>query len=223
MISGANDVGRVAQYGTVEVTDSFFLEYYSQVMHIVSNVTGALDPRHDVPARSPPCRGLSGRALSRARHKVRAMEIIGTSWRRRTPGPYGRVASSIISAPTGRMDTCIGPALFPAVVKVFYAKMYVQAGAGIVYDSDPVSERIECVNKSKALFKARRGRRTASPAAAGAGSRAGARRTPASAKGSAPAHGARCCRCHIALMRLPSFAVRTSSSAGSKSGPRVFA
>ena len=143
---GRNDVGRVAQYGTVEVTDSFFLEYYSQVMHIVSNVTGRLDPRHD--ALEALVAGPFPRpALSRARQRCGRWRS-STSWRRRSAAPMAGCIGYF--GADGQMDTCI--VLRTAVVKD--AKMYVQAGAGIVYDSDPVSERIECVNKSKALFKA---------------------------------------------------------------------
>jgi anthranilate synthase component 1 len=141
---GRNDVGRVAQYGTVEVTDSFFLEYYSQVMHIVSNVTGRLDPRHD--ALEALVAGFPAGTVSGA-PKVRAMEIIDELEKDKR-GPYAGCIGYF--GADGQMDTCI--VLRTAVVKD--GKMYVQAGAGIVYDSDPVSERIECVNKSKALFKA---------------------------------------------------------------------
>ena len=141
---GRNDVGRVAEYGTVEVTDSFFLEYYSQVMHIVSNVTGRLDPRRD--ALEALVAGFPAGTVSGA-PKVRAMEIIDELEKDKR-GPYAGCIGYF--GADGQMDTCI--VLRTAVVKD--GKMYVQAGAGIVYDSNPVSERIECVNKSKALFKA---------------------------------------------------------------------
>ncbi|MGY6569569.1 MAG: anthranilate synthase component I [Salinarimonas sp.] len=141
---GRNDVGRVAEYGSVKVTDSFFLEYYSQVMHIVSNVTGRLDPRHD--ALDALVAGFPAGTVSGA-PKVRAMEIIDELEKDKR-GPYAGCIGYF--GADGQMDTCI--VLRTAVVKD--GKMYVQAGAGIVYDSNPISERIECVNKSKALFKA---------------------------------------------------------------------
>jgi anthranilate synthase component I len=141
---GRNDVGRVSQYGTVRVTDSFFLEYYSQVMHIVSNVVGQLDPRHD--ALAALVAGFPAGTVSGA-PKVRAMEIIDELEKDKR-GPYAGCIGYF--GADGQMDTCI--VLRTAVVK--NGRMYVQAGAGIVYDSDPVSERVECVNKAKALFKA---------------------------------------------------------------------
>jgi len=141
---GRNDVGRVSQYGTVRVTDSFFLEYYSQVMHIVSNVVGRLDPRHD--ALAALVAGFPAGTVSGA-PKVRAMEIIDELEKDKR-GPYAGCIGYF--GADGQMDTCI--VLRTAVVK--NGRMYVQAGAGIVYDSDPVSERVECVNKAKALFKA---------------------------------------------------------------------
>jgi anthranilate synthase component I len=141
---GRNDVGRVSQYGTVRVTDSFFLEYYSQVMHIVSNVVGKLDPRHD--ALAALVAGFPAGTVSGA-PKVRAMEIIDELEKDKR-GPYAGCIGYF--GADGQMDTCI--VLRTAVVKD--GRMYVQAGAGIVYDSDPVSERVECVNKAKALFKA---------------------------------------------------------------------
>jgi anthranilate synthase component 1 len=141
---GRNDVGRVSQYGTVRVTDSFFLEYYSQVMHIVSNVVGRLDPRHD--ALAALVAGFPAGTVSGA-PKVRAMEIIDELEKDKR-GPYAGCIGYF--GADGQMDTCI--VLRTAVVK--NGRMYVQAGAGIVYDSDPISERVECVNKAKALFKA---------------------------------------------------------------------
>lgn len=141
---GRNDVGRVSRYGTVRVTDSFFLEYYSQVMHIVSNVTGALDERHD--ALDALVAGFPAGTVSGA-PKVRAMEIIDELEKDKR-GPYAGCVGYF--GADGQMDTCI--VLRTAVVKD--GRMFVQAGAGIVYDSDPVSERVECVNKAKALFRA---------------------------------------------------------------------
>jgi anthranilate synthase component I len=141
---GRNDVGRVAQLGTVSVTASFFLEYYSQVMHIVSNVEGRLDPRHD--ALAALVAGFPAGTVSGA-PKVRAMEIIDELEKDKR-GPYAGCIGYF--GANGEMDTCI--VLRTAVVKD--GRMAVQAGAGIVYDSDPASEQQECVNKAKALFRA---------------------------------------------------------------------
>jgi anthranilate synthase component I len=141
---GRNDVGRVAEMGTVEVTDSFFLEYYSQVMHIVSNVEGRLDAKHD--ALSALVAGFPAGTVSGA-PKVRAIEIIDELEKDKR-GPYAGCIGYF--GANGEMDTCI--VLRTAVVKD--GRMAVQAGAGIVYDSDPASEQQECINKSKALFRA---------------------------------------------------------------------
>ncbi|MFG1393873.1 anthranilate synthase component I [Xanthobacter agilis] len=141
---GRNDVGRVAKVGTVTVTDSFFIERYSQVMHIVSNVEGKIDPRRD--ALDALAAGFPAGTVSGA-PKVRAMQIID-ELEKDARGIYAG-AIGYFSA-NGDMDTCI--VLRTAVVKD--GRMYVQAGAGIVYDSVPESEQQECVNKAKALFRA---------------------------------------------------------------------
>ena len=141
---GRNDVGRVATLGSVTVTDSFFLEYYSQVMHIVSNVEGRLDPRHD--ALEALVAGFPAGTVSGA-PKVRAMEIIDELEKEKR-GPYAGCIGYF--GANGEMDTCI--VLRTAIVKD--GRMSVQAGAGIVYDSDPGFEQQECVNKAKALFRA---------------------------------------------------------------------
>jgi len=141
---GRNDVGRVAVPGTVRVTDSFFLEYYSQVMHIVSNVTGALANDHDrIDALMA---GFPAGTVSGA-PKVRAMEIIDEL----EPDKRGIYAGCVgYFTADGDMDTCI--VLRTSIIKD--GKMYVQAGAGIVADSVPKSEHTECINKAKALFRA---------------------------------------------------------------------
>ena len=143
---GRNDVGRAAAYGSVKVTDQFIIERYSHVMHIVSNVTGRLadgvDPVDAVMAGFP-----AGTVTGAP--KVRAMEIID-ELEQHSRGAYGG-AIGYFSA-DGNVDTCI--ALRTAVVKD--GVMYVQAGAGIVADSDPHAEHEECVNKAKALFAAGR-------------------------------------------------------------------
>jgi anthranilate synthase component I len=141
---GRNDVGRVAEIGTVEVTERFTVERYSHVMHIVSNVEGKLDPSHDVIdalAAGFPAGTVSGAP------KVRAMEIIDELEVDKR-GIYGGCIGYF--GASGEMDTCI--VLRTSVVKD--GKMHVQAGAGIVYDSDPASEQRECVNKARALFRA---------------------------------------------------------------------
>ncbi len=119
---GRNDVGRVAEIGSVRVTGSFFLEYYSQVMHIVSNVAGRLDAKYD--AIDALMGGFPAGTVSGA-PKVRAMEIIDEL----EPEKRGIYAGCIgYFAANGEMDTCI--ALRTAIVKD--GMMYVQAGAGIV-------------------------------------------------------------------------------------------
>ena len=141
---GRNDVGRVAEIGTVTVTDQFFLEYYSHVMHIVSNVEGKLAAGHD--ALDALAAGFPAGTVSGA-PKVRAMEIIDELEKEKR-GVYAGCVGYF--GANGSMDTCI--ALRTAVVK--NNKMYVQAGAGIVADSVPASEQAECINKAKGQFRA---------------------------------------------------------------------
>jgi anthranilate synthase component 1 len=141
---GRNDVGRVAEIGSVQVTDKFFLEYYSHVMHIVSNVVGKLDPSKDfVDALSA---GFPAGTVSGA-PKVRAMEIIDELEKTRR-GIYGGCVGYF--GADGSMDTCI--ILRTAIVSD--GKIYVQSGAGIVADSKPELEQLECENKARALFSA---------------------------------------------------------------------
>jgi anthranilate synthase component 1 len=141
---GRNDVGRVSEIGTVSVTDQFFVERYSHVMHIVSNVEGKLSNGHD--AIDALAAGFPAGTVSGA-PKVRAMEIIDELEKEKR-GLYAG-AVGYFSA-SGEMDTCI--VLRTALVKD--GVMYVQAGAGIVADSDPAAEQQECINKAKALFRA---------------------------------------------------------------------
>jgi anthranilate synthase component 1 len=141
---GRNDAGRVSKIATVKVTDQFFVERYSQVMHIVSNVEGELDPKYD--ALDALIAGFPAGTVSGA-PKVRAMQIIDELEKEKR-GIYAG-AVGYFSA-MGEMDTCI--VLRTALVKD--GVMYVQAGAGIVADSVPRSEQIECENKAKALFRA---------------------------------------------------------------------
>jgi anthranilate synthase component 1 len=141
---GRNDVGRVAEIGSVKVTDQFFIERYSHVMHIVSNVEGKLAARHD--AVDALAAGFPAGTVSGA-PKVRAMEIIDeleTEKRGLYAGSVGYFSAA------GEMDTCI--VLRTTLIKD--GVMYVQAGAGIVADSNPDFEQQECINKAKALFRA---------------------------------------------------------------------
>jgi anthranilate synthase component 1 len=141
---GRNDVGRVARIGSIKVTEKYVIEYYSHVMHIVSNVEGEIDPKHD--AMDALIAGFPAGTVSGA-PKVRAMEIIEELEPERR-GLYGGAVGYF--AADGAMDTCI--ALRTAVVKD--GVMYVQAGSGIVYDSSPEGEFQESVNKAKALVRA---------------------------------------------------------------------
>nr|WP_047166975.1 anthranilate synthase component I [Sphingomonas sp. Y57] len=143
---GRNDVGRVAQAGTVEVTDSYTVEHYSHVMHIVSNVVGRLDPAKD--ALDALFAGFPAGTVSGA-PKVRACEIIAEL----EPEARGAYAGGVgYFSPDGSMDSCI--VLRTAVVKD--GRMHVQAGAGIVADSDPAYEQRECEAKAGALIAAAR-------------------------------------------------------------------
>jgi anthranilate synthase component 1 len=143
---GRNDVGRVAARGSVTVTDSFTIERYSHVMHIVSNVVGELDESHD--ALDALFAGFPAGTVSGA-PKIRACEIIAEL----EPETRGAYAGGVgYFAPDGSVDSCI--VLRTAVVKD--GVMHVQAGAGIVADSDPDAELAECRAKAGALFAAAR-------------------------------------------------------------------
>jgi anthranilate synthase component 1 len=139
-----NDVGRVAQYGSVEVTDLMIIERYSHVMHIVSNVRGELRPEasvYDVMRATFPAGTVSGSP------KVRAMQIINElepSKRCAYAGAVGYFGFD------GNLDSCI--ALRTCVLKD--GKAYVQAGAGVVADSDPQSEYQETINKAMGMLRA---------------------------------------------------------------------
>lgn len=143
---GRNDVGRVAAAASVDVTDSFTIERYSHVMHIVSNVVGRLDPRHD--ALDALFAGFPAGTVSGA-PKIRACEIIA-ELERETRGAYAGGVGYF--APDGSVDSCI--VLRTAVLKD--GVMHVQAGAGIVADSDPTYEQRECEAKAGALIAAAR-------------------------------------------------------------------
>jgi anthranilate synthase component I len=141
---GRNDVGRVAKVGTVRPTEQFIIERYSHVMHIVSNVVGQIADGQD--ALSALLAGLPAGTVSGA-PKVRAMQIIDELEPEKR-GVYGGGIGYF--AANGEMDFCI--ALRTAVLKD--QVLYIQAGGGVVYDSDPEAEYQETVNKSKALRQA---------------------------------------------------------------------
>ncbi|MCR8725568.1 anthranilate synthase component I [Frigidibacter sp. ROC022] len=141
---GRNDVGRVARIGTVHPTEKFIVERYSHVMHIVSNVVGELAPEHD--ALSALLAGMPAGTVSGA-PKVRAMEIIDELEPEKR-GVYGGAVGYFSSG--GDMDMCI--ALRTAVLKD--ETLYIQAGGGVVYDSDPDAEFEETVNKARAIRRA---------------------------------------------------------------------
>ena len=143
---GRNDVGRVAMPGSVRVTESYTVELYSHVMHIVSNVVGRLDPARD--AVDALFAGFPAGTVSGA-PKVRACEIIAEL----EPERRGAYAGAVgYFSPDASMDSCI--VLRTGVVKD--GVLHVQAGAGIVADSDPDSEQRECEAKAGALFAAAR-------------------------------------------------------------------
>ena len=141
---GRNDAGKVSKINTVKVTESFIIEKYSHVMHIVSNVIGVYNKKYS--KFKSLLAGFPAGTVSGA-PKIRAMEIIDeleTTRRKVYAGGIGYFSAN------GEFDTCI--ALRTAVVK--NKKFYVQAGAGIVADSNPIKEYEETVNKAKALLSA---------------------------------------------------------------------
>lgn len=141
---GRNDTGRVAEIGTVELTDKMIVERYSHVMHIVSNVTGQLQSgknAFDVLAATFPAGTVSGAP------KIRAMEIINEL----EPVKRGIYSGAVgYIAWSGNLDTAI--AIRTAVIKD--GQLHIQAGAGIVYDSIPQNEWDETMNKGRAVFRA---------------------------------------------------------------------
>ncbi|WP_299360951.1 anthranilate synthase component I [uncultured Paracoccus sp.] len=144
---GRNDVARVSRIGTVRPTEEFVIERYSHVMHIVSNVVGELNVGED--ALSALLSGLPAGTVSGA-PKVRAMQIIDELEPEKR-GIYGGAVGYF--AANGEMDMCI--ALRTGVIKD--GTLYVQAGGGVVHDSDPESEFQETLNKSRALIRAAEG------------------------------------------------------------------
>ena len=143
---GRNDAGKVSKVNSVKVTESFIIERYSHVMHIVSNVIGEYNKKFS--KFKSMLAGFPAGTVSGA-PKIRAMEIIDeleTTKRKVYAGSIGYFSAN------GEFDTCI--ALRTAVAK--NNKFYVQAGAGIVADSKPINEYEETVNKAKALINALR-------------------------------------------------------------------
>jgi anthranilate synthase component I len=141
---GRNDAGKVSKINTVKVTESFIIEKYSHVMHIVSNVMGVYNKKYS--KFKSLLAGFPAGTVSGA-PKIRAMEIIDeleTTKRKVYAGGIGYFSAN------GEFDTCI--ALRTAVAK--NDKFYVQAGAGIVADSKPIKEYEETINKAKALLNA---------------------------------------------------------------------
>ncbi|NQT47266.1 MAG: anthranilate synthase component I [Candidatus Omnitrophica bacterium] len=141
---GRNDLGRVCEFDTVDVNDFMIVERYSHVMHIVTDVTGQLDPEKDI---FDTIRATFPAGTVAGAPKIRAMEIIDeleTSKR----GPYAGCVGYISFS--GNIDTCI--TIRTILVKGKTA--YVQAGAGIVADSQPAKEYDESVNKAKGMFRA---------------------------------------------------------------------
>jgi anthranilate synthase component 1 len=137
-------VGRVSRYGTVEVTDLMVIERYSHVMHIVSDVTGTIDPAHDaydLMKATFPAGTVSGAP------KIRAMEIIAELEQSRR-GPYAGAVGYFGFG--GSLDSCITI----RTVLLDGEKAYVQAGAGIVADSVPANEFEETRNKARGMMRA---------------------------------------------------------------------
>ena len=141
---GRNDVGRVAKIGTVKVTEKMIIEYYSHVMHIVSNVEGELNKKYD--AIDALISGFPAGTVTGA-PKIRAMEII-EELEKTNRSFYGGAMGYFDS--NGEMDTCI--TLRSGLVK--NKKLYIQAGGGIVFDSNPEKEYQETINKANALISA---------------------------------------------------------------------
>ena len=141
---GRNDVGRVAEFGSVELTDVMTVERYSHVMHISSNVDGRLAPEHSAFDALRAC--LPAGTVSGA-PKVRAMEIIDELEPHRR-GPYAGAVGYVDF--NGNMDTCIALRTIVMAGK----KVYIQAGAGIVADSNPTAEYQETLSKARGLLKA---------------------------------------------------------------------
>ena len=141
---GRNDVGRVASINSVKVTEKMLIEYYSHVMHIVSNVEGIIDEKYDsVDALIAgfPAGTVSGAPKIRAMEIIEELENVNRSFYAGCMGYFNY---------NGDMDTCIS--LRTGLVKD--EKLYIQAGGGVVYDSIPENEYQETINKANALMVA---------------------------------------------------------------------
>ena len=141
---GRNDVGRVSKIGTVNVTEKMIIEYYSHVMHIVSNVEGSLDKKKDsidALISGFPAGTVSGAPKIRSMEIIEELENVNRSF-------YGGAMGYFDS--NGQMDTCIS--LRTGLVKD--NKLYIQAGGGVVYDSNPEKEYQETINKAQAVIDA---------------------------------------------------------------------
>jgi len=141
---GRNDVGRVANVGSVSVTEKMIVEYYSHVMHIVSNVEGDLKKNMDsidALISGFPAGTVSGAPKIRAMEIIEELENVNRSF-------YGGAMGYFDS--NGQMDTCIS--LRTGLIKD--NNLYVQAGGGVVYDSDPEKEFQETINKAQAIIAA---------------------------------------------------------------------
>ena len=141
---GRNDVGRVSSPNSVKVTEKMLIEYYSHVMHIVSNVEGKIDSKYeavDALVAGFPAGTVSGAPKIRAMEIIEELENLNRSF---YAGCMGYFDSN------GDMDTCIS--LRTGLVKD--GKLYIQAGGGVVYDSIPENEYQETINKAKALMAA---------------------------------------------------------------------
>ena len=141
---GRNDVGRVSRNQSVKVTEQMIIEYYSHVMHIVSNVEGVIDEKYDaVDALKAgfPAGTVSGAPKIRAMQIIEELENLNRSF---YAGCMGYFDSN------GDMDTCIS--LRSGLVK--NGKLFIQAGGGVVYDSNPEDEYQETINKASALMAA---------------------------------------------------------------------
>lgn len=141
---GRNDLGRVCKVGSVKVDELMVIEKYSHVLHIVSNVTGRLDPRHDgldLLAACFPAGTVSGAP------KIKALELLNKLEPRRR-GPYGGAIGSL------GYDGAVNTGITIRTLLVKDGQAHVQAGAGVVADSDPAMEHQECLNKAHALLLA---------------------------------------------------------------------
>ena len=141
---GRNDIGKVSKIGSIKISEKMIIEYYSHVMHIVSNVEGIINPKYDAVdalISGFPAGTVSGAPKIRAMEIIEELESVNRSF-------YGGAMGYFDC--NGEMDTCIS--LRTALVKD--KKLYIQAGGGVVFDSDPENEYQETLNKANALISA---------------------------------------------------------------------